>query len=564
MINLIPLLTRVKLRQQYNSCFHKSNNLRSKSRFFVLIFLSSIIMTFAYFSARQGLLEFTKQENPLFSLDDIISIFISMIIVMLFLSNIIVALTTLYLSDSLEQIIASPIKLNTFFNSKLIQILYSSSWIAIVFTAPLLVAAGQYYSANFYYYIIALLVSIPILLLPACLALILAVIGARFISVDKLRFICLIVALTLILALLVSSRNVDNVSLITKPDSIFLDYIEEQKDSIKSVSFISSLIVNSLFSRKINFYSLALFYFLTFNAYFISYFLFKFLYFKGFNNAISNSSKRNIKSFESQKFLTFITPFITSQRRAFFIKEFKLFCRDVAQSIQFLILLGLCLMYLINLKKIDLSGLQGNEYIWSQCLLTILHMGMSGFIICALCTRFVYTSISLEGKSYWMILKAPISVEKFINTKFVFWFFTISIVSVTVYVSGALALFTDPLIILLQLFFALSVTFGLVGLAIGFGIFFVHFDWEHAAQLATNVGSILFMLTSSILLVVSMLPYIILICIYTLRLHYNLEFSQLQWGMFFFLTVFLVFFINYCIARWCFKKGERLLKLYMI
>lgn len=556
---MIPSVTKAKFKSQLNKWFHKSATGKAKVRGATVVFLASIIMIFAYIAASQGIEEHLKNETINLTIKDIINIYMAMIFFMLFFSNIIVSLTTLFMSQSLVQLVSSPISYLSFFNAKLIQTLFSSSWIVIVFSFPLLLALGVKYDANFYYYLNIFLILIPFLLIPASLSMIVSVVSARLFSVSKLRFIFLILSLGFIILLLAISQKNDP-DVLAKNNLELLSQFKLKTSSFMLADWVSSTIVAFLENKKINSFNYLCLYAVSILSYLIAYFSFRVLFLKGYDKAISSKSSSNIKSRESQRLLTLLTPFLSSQRRAFYIKEFKTFCRDVAQSIQFLVLLVLCLIYLINLSRIDISTLEGNDFIATQALLNIIHMAMSGFIMCALCTRFVYTSISLEGKSYWMILKAPLSSKEFIKTKFRFWFFAISIISTVVFVSGSMALFVDPIVLFFQFIFAISISFGLVGLAITFGIFFVYFDWEHVSQLATNFGSILYMFGSAILIIVSMIPHIVLLGAYILKENYTFEFSDTSWYLFVSLSLFLSFFINYCVASFGIRRGGKILE----
>lgn len=72
--------------------------------------------------------------------------------------------------------------------------------------------------------------------------------------------------------------------------------------------------------------------------------------------------------------------------------------------------------------------------------------------------------------------------------------------------SGAMAIGAEEPLVLASFFAGIILAYGLVGLAVGLGALFAHFEWEYASQLSTNVGSFLFMALSFLFLVVSLVP----------------------------------------------------------
>jgi ABC-2 type transport system permease protein len=104
-------------------------------------------------------------------------------------------------------------------------------------------------------------------------------------------------------------------------------------------------------------------------------------------------------------------------RRQLFVKDVKVFLRDVSQWLQLLPLLALVLVYLYNFRAIDLnripymSGVLKNAY-------AFLNLGLAGFVLATVAVRFVLSAVSMEGFAFWIIRVSPISFRDFLWSKF--------------------------------------------------------------------------------------------------------------------------------------------------
>jgi len=87
----------------------------------------------------------------------------------LLLSNVITALSTFFLSEDLELLVAAPVDRVQVYGARLIETIIDSSWMVALLCVPLLMAYGVVYSGGPTYYLLALAVLIPLLVIPAVL-----------------------------------------------------------------------------------------------------------------------------------------------------------------------------------------------------------------------------------------------------------------------------------------------------------------------------------------------------------------------------------------------------------
>src|SRR4029078_5443891 len=97
---------------------------------------------------------------------------------------------------------------------------------------------------------------------------------------------------------------------------------------------------------------------------------------------------------------------ISAIRRHLLLKDAKVFFRDVSQWSQLLLLVALMLLYLYDLRFLDLdripymSGVVKNVY-------AFVNLGMTGLVMATVAVRFVFPSVSSEGAAFLMVRISP-------------------------------------------------------------------------------------------------------------------------------------------------------------
>ena len=84
---------------------------------------------------------------------------------LLVFSNIITALSNLFLSHDLEFCHATPLAIEDIFLSRFIYTMIDSSWMVIIFGLPIMLVYGIVYNADFIYYFTIIFTSVPLILI---------------------------------------------------------------------------------------------------------------------------------------------------------------------------------------------------------------------------------------------------------------------------------------------------------------------------------------------------------------------------------------------------------------
>jgi ABC-2 type transport system permease protein len=182
------------------------------------------------------------------------------------------------------------------------------------------------------------------------------------------------------------------------------------------------------------------------------------------------------------------------RRREFVLKEIRLFFRDSTQWSQLVLLAVLVVVYVFNVRLLPLSGAGVSFFLVN--VVPFLNLGLAGFVLASIAARFIFPSVSLEGRTLWLLRSSPMAVRDLLWAKF--WVGTLPLLALAlglVGVTNAL-LQVSPFMFALSLFSITFITFALAGLALGFGTLFPQYDMENAAQIPTSFGGLAFMMAS--------------------------------------------------------------------
>lgn len=559
---MIPLVLRPKLLTFKNKA--RSNyTLRSNlGRDLVVLCFSALILLGVYKGTCEGLervfqMKSEAQLAPYLPL----GLLFFVLFVLLLISNAVAAIGAFYNGRDLDLLLASPLKGFSFFIGKLSEVVLSSSWMVLIFALPAIAAFAQQYNAGLLFYLAAIATLIPYFLSASALSIFAVGALAIIIPAKSTRQIFLGAALCLALALYYSITRfqIDFQSVSGYNEILRVMAVLSFPQKTWLPSYWAAVSLSEILEptgRSIVPY-LTLLYACAFGSMTLCYLLLRFSHNEAYSRARSSSTGLKINSRRAHGILLRLTPFLDPQYRAMFSKESKTFARDIAQTVQLLLLLGLCLIYLYNFRLLHaIQGLPTGTREWWQGFLVFSNIGMGAFVITAVCSRFVFPSVSLEGQSLWILQTGPIEARDVLRAKFWYWLTPVACIASTVFAAGALTIDAAPQIVAVNALTSWIICYGVVGLAIGLGAFYANFDWEHSSQLAASFGSFVFMLASSLLICVSLIPVGILIFLRTLK-NFGYNITNLEWYLCVITSAFLLTYINYCTTRWSLKMGEQ-------
>jgi ABC-2 type transport system permease protein len=414
----------------------------------------------------------------------------------LLLSNVITSLSTFFLSQDLELLMASPVDRTKLYGARLVETLLNSSWMVVLLAAPLLLAYGVTYSAGPVFYLLAVGVMVPFLVLPAVLGagftlLLVNVFPARR-TRDLLALIGLFSAAGVVALFrflrperLVRPEEfrdlVDFIAVLRTPSSIWLpsewasdalmSYLTGFFDPLSALLLLSTAAALVVLGAAVHgrFYP------------------------GGFSRAQEGTPRREGKS--RTRWLGVLVPWASPRVRELVAKEVRVFFRDSTQWSQLILLGVLVVVYIYNMRVLPLYTGETVSFLLIN-VVSFLNLGLAGFVVSAIAARFVFPAISLEGRMMWLLRSAPVDIRTLFWSKY--WVGTVPLLLVALPLITITNLILDvsPFIFILSTCTMVAATFGLTALALGFGALFPNYETENVAEIPTSFGGLLFMMVA--------------------------------------------------------------------
>jgi ABC-2 type transport system permease protein len=179
--------------------------------------------------------------------------------------------------------------------------------------------------------------------------------------------------------------------------------------------------------------------------------------------------------------------------REFVIKDTKLLLRDASQWSQLVLLLALVFVYLYNFRhfrQISEAGLVG------PLALYVIGMGLCAFVTTAVSVRFAFPLISLEGRMLWLIRSAPLRPGQVIRAKLISTLPPLLLMSEAMSVISSLILGVGTELLLLGALVAGINAVAIAALATGLGAVLPDYRADSAARVAASFGGLICMSTA--------------------------------------------------------------------
>lgn len=440
---------------------------------------------------------FLKDQEPFGQ--PLINMLISMVLVaffsMLIFSNLIITLSTTYVSREVEYFMSLPLSMNQIFWAKLIETTVYSSWAFLVMSMPVFVAYGWALEAELVFYPALLLLLLPFIVIPAGLGSLITMVIAAFFPARRARTLAFVlgglsIALTVLLIRMMGGRVV-----MSEGDNDFGSIMTML--SFGSRPYLPNVwLVKGMLAAADRRWDQYLYWFamLASSALMIGQvcaWLVGPLYYRGWAMGRDTGSPptRGRKKRSLFDRLDSVYGFLPRHLSALVGKDVRVFWRDPVQWSQLLILFGLLVIYVANIRFVvpkNEDSLMLTTY-W-KARLSLFNMGAACFILSILSTRFMYPMLSLEGKQYWIIGLAPMRRTTVVWQKYFLCWAGAAALTESIVLFSCWALQVDRQIFLISIVTILALSFGLTSLAIGLGAITPDFKEDNPARIANGLG----------------------------------------------------------------------------
>ncbi len=195
----------------------------------------------------------------------------------------------------------------------------------------------------------------------------------------------------------------------------------------------------------------------------------------------------------------FLFPYLPSRLKTLMLKDLRSFARDPAQWTQMVIMMGLLVIYALNLKRLPLDlGSPG-----MRAVVAFLNLTTVSLILATFTSRFVFPLLSLESQQLWLLGLLPMPRWHLLLVKFVF---ALTVTGLSGFLVMGLAIRALDLGALgrLQLLVCLGICVGLSGLAVGLGARFPVLGQRNPARIASGFGGTFNLVASMLFVAIEM------------------------------------------------------------
>lgn len=418
----------------------------------------------------------------------------------LVLSNVITALSTFFLSEDLEFIVAAPLEPETVYAARLIETIVDSSWMVALLAIPLLAAYGVVYAASPAYYLLAAGTFIPFLVIPAVLGSAVTLVLVNVFPARRTRDLLALVGLFAAAGVVMLFRFVRPERLMSPEEfSSLVDFIAVLRTPT-SAWLPSEWAAEALMSYLNGYFQWFPFAFLWSTAamcFVVGAGLHRRYFEAGFTRAQEGGERKEGRP--RSRFLDRILRGSRPSTRVMVAKEIRVFFRDTTQWSQLILLSVLVAVYVYNITVLPLYTGERVSFLLIN-VVSFLNLGLAGFVVAAIAARFVFPAMSIEGRMMWLMRSSPINVRTIFWSKY--WVGTIPllVVALPLIVGTNIVLDASPFILVLTSVTMIGITFALTSLALGFGALYPNYDTENVAEIPTSFGGLLFMMAAVIYL----------------------------------------------------------------
>lgn len=460
------------------------------------IFALFLVADFALFRKLFELIAGIEAATPFFAiglLESILGLLFLVATMTLLFSAMTTSIGSLFNDLSLELYHSSPTTPLAIALRRWTATLIQSSWLVFFFLLPPIVALGIQYSAGPAFVLMTTIELLVLLTIPVSLAAILIVVLVRFFPVRHVQQIAATLGIIVVSLAVIGFR-------LARPERLFGDIqTDELRVVLETITFpeaqrwpghwLASSIEGRLLSGSSwRFdYDLLVLALLLFIAYGVISWR---VYFDAWVRARETSSPQMIGASPISRGFDRLAQRLKPATRAILGKELKVVTRDAAQWSQLMMMAALLIIYLYNIQMMPLEGDA------RAAILAWLNLGMSGFVIAAICLRFAYPSLTAEGRQFWLIRSSPLSMRRLLWVKAVAYAAPLTVLALLLTVFANTLLDASPLIWGYTIPSSIVITFTLVALGVGMGARNPRLDSDNPLEVALSLGGFGYMAIS--------------------------------------------------------------------
>ncbi|WP_261664314.1 putative ABC transporter permease subunit [Deinococcus sp. Marseille-Q6407] len=399
------------------------------------------------------------------------------------------AITTLYLSDDLNFLLAQPLPAARVFGLKVFETFLNTALVPLLLTLPVLLTLAAFLGAPVWAYPVIVLTGVTIFAAPVGLGALLAVGLMRAAPAGRVRDVATGLGVVFSAGLVFAVRAM-------RPETI-LNRLQNPEDFARVLSEFAgptnpllppSWAAQGVWQAARGEMPLALVPLLALTAGLLALatWLAGKAYQEGWARALDSSTPkldpRPRGPSAGERWLGRLGPAGTLA-----YKDWRLILRDPTQWSQLLVVVALAGVYLISVQGVPLPYPQFRE------ILGYLQLVFQGFIVGAVAVRLSFPAVSLEGRAFWLLRTGPITARQLVLSKFLSLLPVTLLLSVGLAVASGRIMAVGPAVMLVGLLLAVSNALVITALGTGMGAANPRFTADNPAEIGVSPAGLGFM-----------------------------------------------------------------------
>ncbi len=418
-------------------------------------------------------------------------------------SNIVAAVSTFYLSEDLELILSLPMRRDTFFHARFLDTLLQSSWMVLFFGLPVFTAYGIAYDAGPAYALAVLACAPGFVLMPTGIGVLVASLLVRSIPAKRVREglvfagILALIAVVVLLRLLRPERLMDASSF--ESLAAYAAELQAPVPLLFPPRWAVDVLEATLREKPLPWMELGLLTAGGVAAMALARWVTQAVYDEGRSRAQAARSARLARTGWFDRVLDLWTRPLSPVSRAIVIKDVKQFVRDPSQWSQVFVVGAIIVIALVSAGAMPTDFMRGPYGLYMREGLAFGALTLVGFIMASVATRFQFTAVSLEGRSFWIVRTGPLVAEQLLWAKVWPSLVPMVLIGELLAVASTTILGAGPFVVGVAAWTSFFLALGISGLAVGVGAVYPDFKADNAARVAAGPAAMVFMVLALVL-----------------------------------------------------------------
>jgi ABC-2 type transport system permease protein len=436
----------------------------------------------------------------------LVSLLFFALLILIILSTVIVAYTTIFVSKETEFLFQYPVSPRTVFLLKTAEAISFSSWASLFLCLPVLIAYGLLKKAPITYYPQVAAILVMFLLFSGFMGAVVSLAVAPLVRRLRPRQLLVVGGVVLVVLAWVFLRSFRIWEMDGENNLLILDRFTTQLAAIHSPYFPGSWASSAVLSAANGQHRDVLFHGATLLANTLIFLPILSLYgtrlygsqwilcHNAIGGALAPSRRSRKADAQDADAPTVARPSSASGRLrvwppllSLMFKDIKVFVRDPAQISQSILFVLLMVIYSLSLVRIPRFMTQGNL----QLLVYFANLGAVCAILSSFTSRFLFPLISLEGKAFWIVGLAPMPRSYILHAKALFGLVVSLLLGLVTTVVSNTALDVPLHLFAAAVYIVLLAGICLTALATGLGAAYPVYDEDNPARIAVGIGGTL-------------------------------------------------------------------------